>query len=174
MLVYLFVTMAGAKRWGNEQRAECNKQFDLFARSGGKQGWNPNKTDEQYVKDVCRTNDILRPFLHANLGGNKGNRDSEKAIGGYGRAAGEFFVMYASQGVRRKDFMLATNQGLKPPPGPDQPGPRPDPAPGPAPAPAPAPAPPDPPVSPPPAPTTTTTSYRGIRFPWPSVQQQST
>ena len=79
-------------RWGSAQRARCNEQFDLFVSSGGKEGWDPDDTSEAYVKEKFQEDDICRPFLHQNLGGDRGNKNSEKATKGYKRAACEFYV----------------------------------------------------------------------------------
>jgi hypothetical protein len=93
-------------RWGVKQNKELEKQFNLFDTTGGKKGWNPGVTNDNYIKEkFCDSgNRDLIHFLSKALGGNKNNRDNSKAINGYKRAASEYFVKLAKQGVRISAF----------------------------------------------------------------------
>jgi hypothetical protein len=91
---------AKGPRWGQAQRDRCNQQFDLFVTSNGNEGWDPANTDPEYIKRMMKDDDVCRIFLHHNLGGHRTNKDSDKGIGGYNRAASEFFVLLALQGIR--------------------------------------------------------------------------
>jgi hypothetical protein len=93
-------------RWGVKQNKELEKQFNLFDTTGGKEGWNPGVTNDNYIKTkICESGkgDLIR-FLSKSLGGDRNNRDNSKAINGYKRAASEYFVKLAKQGVRLSAF----------------------------------------------------------------------
>lgn len=91
-----------AKRWGKEQQNECTKQFNLFTTSNGKEGWDPREQTAEYVKPRAQQNDVCRPFLAANLGGSSSNKDSQKVVHGYRKAASEYWVKLAKSGIRRR------------------------------------------------------------------------
>jgi hypothetical protein len=104
-----YVTMpARGPRWGQAQRDRCNQQFDLFVTSDGAEGWDPANTEPEYIKMKMGKDDVCRIFLHHNLGGHRTNTNSDKAIGGYNRAASEFFVSLALQGIRHGQSLART------------------------------------------------------------------
>ena len=92
-------------RWGEKEREACKQLFDLFKSTGGKEGWDPNNTETNYIIGCFSAlqsphKEVLQPYLSEAKGGDKGNRDNQKAVGGYTRAAGEWFVALAKSGVR--------------------------------------------------------------------------
>jgi len=91
-------------RWGAAQRSRCEQQFDLFVTTQGAEGWDPDNTEGEYIKEVFAEDDICRPFLQACLGGHSVHKkNSDKGIQGYNRCASEFYVQQALNGVRRND-----------------------------------------------------------------------
>jgi len=93
--------MANGPRWGEGQRALCTQQFDLFTSSEGEEGWDPDNIDPDYIINCFSEDNICRPFLNANLGGNHLNKNSDKGIGGYRRCACEYYVSEALKGNHR-------------------------------------------------------------------------
>jgi hypothetical protein len=59
-------------RWGAKESKECERQFNLFASTGGTQGWDPESTDAAYIKEKIiqqAKNPIFAPFLAKSAGG---------------------------------------------------------------------------------------------------------
>lgn len=94
------------KRWGKQQSNEVTKQFNLFTETNGGEGWDPEDVTESVIKQNIKSNDVLRPYLAASLGGHSSNKDNQKAIRNYRRAASEYFVHLALGGVRRSTFLV--------------------------------------------------------------------
>jgi hypothetical protein len=96
----------GIPRWSKSREgSHCQQKFDEYVQSGGQQGWDPKLSgDANSVLNFIREDNILKPFLAVTLGGHKSNRNSDKGIGGYHRAASEFWTKLAKQGVRYKEF----------------------------------------------------------------------
>jgi hypothetical protein len=87
-------------RWGAKESKECERQFNLFASTGGTQGWDPESTDAAYIKEkiIQAKNPIFAPFLAKSAGGSA--RDNQKALSGYRSASSEYFVKLAKNGIR--------------------------------------------------------------------------
>ena len=94
---------SGDSRWNQQVHGKAiEKKFD----SGE---WDPNNTDDAYIIERFKSfvdpagKVNLRQFLSESNQGKKGNRGNQKALGGYKRTAGEWFVALALSGVRKSE-----------------------------------------------------------------------
>jgi hypothetical protein len=74
-----------APRWTKEAANEVERQFNLYTKSNGQEGWDPRNRDASYIKPLAQKNDVLRPYSAGNLGGHELHKDSTKILRGYER-----------------------------------------------------------------------------------------
>jgi len=102
--------MANGPHWGEVQRARCAQQFNLVTSTEGEEGWDPDNINLDYIIDCFLEDDICHPFLNANLGGHRLNKNSDKGIGRYHRCAFEYYVSEALKGNRHNQHDNQTNR----------------------------------------------------------------
>jgi hypothetical protein len=86
--------------WGDAQTNECIKHFNTFYLTGSEDGWDPENTQPSYIVGCVKDSLKIKPYLSKYNGGHKNNKDNQKAIRGYKRAACEFWVKLAKRRIR--------------------------------------------------------------------------
>ena len=89
------VKSKGGGNWNKNHTEELVWFFDVCDSSGGKKGWDPFSISLKYFLQCYKHADTpptLKAFLSNQNSGRATNHDNTEAIGGFKRAASEWFV----------------------------------------------------------------------------------